>query len=227
MEDNDFVSIASLICEPKRAKILWKLLDGRAYTASELASFTATSPTSLSNHLSKLLKGNIVKAWSQGRHRYYTFANDHVAHAVEALANLAPDNELVSDSNLTAENTLRYCRSCYDHIAGHVGVHITEAMVVKGYLKCLEEVYLITHSGWGWLSQIGITKDNFQKSRRPLTRQCLDWSERRPHLAGHLGAIFLRKGLELNWFRKVEFSRKLIVTSIGKRALYDYLAINL
>lgn len=226
MEDNAFISIAALICEPTRGKILWKLLDGKAYTASELATYTDTSPTALSNHLSKLLKGNILKVMAQGRHRYYSFANENVAYAVEALASLAPERKAPSKGS-SNRSTITYCRTCYDHLAGYVGVRIAEAMVEKGYLQDEPQDYLLTNSGWNWLSQLGITKDNFTNRRRPLTRKCLDWSERRPHIAGQLGAAFLEKALKENWFRKVAFSRELVLTSKGRQILQDQLEITL
>lgn len=225
MNNQDFSMIAALIGEPTRSRILWRLLDGKAYTASELASFADVSATSLSNHLTKLLKSDMVSVVTQGRHRYYSLANENVAYAVEALANLIPDKKLprIDEKN---KGTMTYCRSCYDHLAGHIGVGMTEAMVSKNYLKQTKSDYLVTDPGWEWLAQITITKDDFQKSRRPLTRQCLDWSERRPHLAGHLGAVLFSRTLEMDWFRKIEFSRALVVTAKGEQALRDLLGIH-
>ncbi len=186
MEGNNFISVASLLCEPSRAKILWSLLDGRAYTASELALVSDLSSSSVSNHLSKLLKGNIVKVDVQGRHRYYSFANPEVAYVVESLANLSNEKPPTISSKQFIKTGVKYCRTCYDHIAGYVGVSITEAMLKKGYLTKSKNIYLVTEIGWKWFSQFNIFESDFTKSRRPLTRQCLDWSERRPHLAGHL-----------------------------------------
>ncbi len=225
MDENKFINVASLLCEPSRAKILWNLLDGRAYTASELALVSDLSPSSVSNHLSKLLDGNILRVDIQGRHRYYSFFSSDVAYTVESLANLANDN-LSSKSNKELIKTgVKYCRSCYDHLAGYVGVAVTEAMVKQGYLIKSDKVYLVTKKCWDWLSQFGILEVDFKKSRRPLTRQCLDWSERRPHLAGHLGAVLLEKMLENNWLKKVQFSREIIITSKGKQSLNDLLGI--
>lgn len=220
MEENNFISVASLLCEPSRAKIVWNLLDGRAYTASELALVSDLSPSSVSNHLSKLLSGNILRVDVQGRHRYYSFANSDVAYAVESLANLAP--KLNKKSMKTG---VKYCRTCYDHLAGYVGVTITEAMVEQGFLIKSENIYLVTKKGWDWFLQFGISESSLEKSRRPLTRQCLDWSERRPHLAGHLGAIFLEKMLENNWLKKVKFSREIVITSKGSQSINDLLGV--
>lgn len=225
MEESNFISVASLLCEPSRAKIVWNLLDGRAYTASELALVSDLSPSSVSNHLSKLLSGNILRVDVQGRHRYYSFANCDVAYVVESLANLANEKSPIKSNKKLINTGVKYCRTCYDHLAGYVGVTITEAMVEQGYLIRSENIYLVTKKGWDWFLQFGISEVDFKKSRRPLTRQCLDWSERRPHLAGHLGAVLLKKMLENNWLKKVKFSREIVITSKGLQSLNDLLGI--
>lgn len=225
MDENNFITVASLLCEPSRAKIVWNLLDGRAYTASELALVSDLSPSSLSNHLSKLLEGNILRVDVQGRHRYYSFFNSDVAYAVEALANLGSDGLNATSNKELIKTGVKYCRTCYDHLAGYVGVMITEAMIEQGYLVKSDKIYLVTKAGWDWFSQFGISEVDFKKSRRPLTRQCLDWSERRPHLAGNLGAVFLKKMLEKNWLKKVKFSREVVITSKGKQSLNDLLGV--
>ena len=227
MEENKFISIAALICEPSRAKILWDLLDGRAYTASELAMVTDLSPTSVSNHLSKLLKGNILKVDVQGRHRYYSYANPEVAYVVESLANLAYEKPFVKVEKPLNKKGVTYCRTCYDHLAGYAGVTVTEAMVLQGYLLNSKNVYLVTQKGWKFFSQFEIFESDMIKKSRPVTRQCLDWSERLPHLAGQLGALFLEKMLQNNWFKKVKFSRELVVTSKGSQSLLDSLGVAL
>ena len=226
MDDANFVSIAGLICEPVRAKILWKLLDGRAYTATELAISADVSTSSASNHLTKLLHGKVLKVDTQGRHRYYSFAHDDVAYAVEALANLTNGNDVKYDGTTPTEG-ITYCRTCYDHLAGYVGVLVTEALTKKGYLQKNQKAYHVTKEGWHWFSQFEIYENEFVKSRRPLTRQCLDWSERRPHLAGHLGAALLDLFMKNDWFRRVEFSRELVITTKGKQALSKELHISL
>lgn len=227
MEENQFVSTASLLCEPSRAKIVWNLLDGRAYTASELAIASDLSATSVSNHLSKLRNGNIVKVAVQGRHRYYTFANTEVAYVVESLANLANKKPISKQNSQVHPSGVKYCRTCYDHIAGYVGVTLVEALEKRDYLKKSKSVYLVTDTGWRWFSQFDISEKDYTKSRRPLTRQCLDWSERRPHLAGQLGAVLLEKMIQDFWFKKVAFSRELVLTSKGRQSLYEHLGIAL
>lgn len=122
---------------------------------------------------------------------------------------------------------MRYCRTCYDHLAGYVGVSIVEAMESTGYLVKYEKEYHVTEKGWKWFSQFDILQKEFKNNRRPLTRQCLDWSERRPHLAGQLGSIFLEKIIQRKWFRQVNFSRELIITAKGRQELYKLLGITL
>jgi DNA-binding transcriptional ArsR family regulator len=223
--EDKFVVISALLCEPTRARMLWNLLDGRAYTASELSLVADTSPTSASNHLAKLLEADIVKVEIQGRHRYYSLSNSEVAYAVESLANLANNGATKSVQKEPEYNGVKYCRTCYDHLAGFVGVKIVETLETKGYISKSKNIYLVSEKGWKWFAYFAISKENFTNNRRPLTRQCLDWSERRPHLAGQLGAEFLNKMLEIKWFKKVEFSRELVITAKGRQEIYELLGV--
>jgi len=225
--EQQFIKIAGLICEPARARMLWSLLDGKAYTVGELALFGEISSTSASNHLTKLLEANMVKVEIQGRHRYYSFSNREVAYVVESLAMLAKPNLPDYSDKSPKIKPIKFCRTCYDHLAGYVGVQITEALELKGYLEKSDTIYNISNTGWEWFAKLGISKLDFKVSRRPLTRQCLDWSQRRPHLAGQLGAVMLERMLEKNWFRKVDFSRELILTSEGRQELFNLLELNI
>jgi DNA-binding transcriptional ArsR family regulator len=223
-EGNEFISIAALIGEPARATILWNLLDGRAYTASELAIAAGISSTSASNHLSKLLEAGLLKVEAQGRHRYFSFARPEVAYVVESLASLTnAGSTMKNDKSVMPQ--IKYCRSCYDHLAGYVGVKITEALEKKAAIIKAGDAYNITQKGWKWLLHFDITEKDMPASRRALTRQCLDWSERRPHLAGQVAALLLHQMLEKKWFKKVQFSRELLVTTKGKSELYSLLGI--
>jgi DNA-binding transcriptional ArsR family regulator len=223
--EEKFLSITSLICEPTRAKMLWNLLDGRAYTASELSIAADISATSASNHLNKLLEADIVKVEAQGRHRYYAFSRPEVAYVVESLANLVNHNPLSHQKQQTNIKGIRFCRSCYDHLAGLVGVEVTEAMERRNLIQKSGTEYKVSAKGWKWLSELDISQDDFTNNRRPLTRQCLDWSERRPHLAGQLGATLLKTMLDRKWFKKIQFSRELVVTAKGSQELYNFLGI--
>lgn len=181
--EGKFILIAALICEPARAKMMWDLLDGRAYTASELSVSADISATSASNHLAKLLDADLVKVEIQGRHRYYSFSRPEVAYVVESLAGLARNNSTNKAKKAVEKTGITFCRTCYDHLAGFVGVRIVEALELKGIIKKSGTVYVVTKKGWEWFSIFNIPEDGFKNNRRPLTRQCLDWSERRPHLA--------------------------------------------
>lgn len=227
MEDEEkFILISTLICEPTRARMLWNLLDGRAYTAGELAIAADVSATSASNHLTKLLDANIVKVEVQGRHRYFSFATSEVAYVIEALASLASNKLPKPDRQITSRG-VKYCRTCYDHLAGYVGVTIAEAMESRGYLTKFEKEYRVTELGWTWFGQFDILQEELKNNRRPLTRQCLDWSERRPHLAGLLGSLFLDKAVEQHWFKPVQFSREMVITAKGSKELYELLGVKL
>lgn len=225
--EENFIQIASLICEPARAKMLWNLLDGRALTATELAVAADVSFSSASNHLSKLLKAGIIKFETQGRHRYYSFSKAETAYAVEALANLVNADSSARAKQETAASGVKYCRTCYDHLAGFVSVKIAEALEQKNCLQKTEKSYAVTKKGWRWFAEFGIRSDDFKNIRRPLTRQCLDWSERRPHLAGQLGATFLEKTLHRKWFTKIQFCRELQITPKGRREICQLLDIAL
>ncbi|HET6769593.1 MAG TPA: helix-turn-helix transcriptional regulator [Chitinophagaceae bacterium] len=223
--ETNFVAIAGIIGEPARAKMLWSLLDGKAYTATELAITADLSPTAVSNHLSKLLRAGVVQVDAQGRHRYYSFANPEAAYAVEALAQFVNLKNPAVKKEEAKLNGVKYCRTCYDHLAGYIGVRIAEALVKNSYLKKTKTGFEVTANGWSWFADFNIHKGDFRNSRRPVARQCLDWSERRPHLAGQLGAVFLERMFQRKWFRKVQFSRELIITAKGNQELFSLLSI--
>lgn len=226
MEENCFVDIATLIGEPARARMLWNLLDGRAYTASELAMAADISGTSASNHLAKLLGADLLKVEKQGRHKYFSFSKPEIAYVVESLASLSGHTSTKTGKE-TVLAGIKYCRSCYDHLAGYVGVKITEALEKKKAIRKSANSYLITNSGWKLLAFFEIDKDELIAGRRPLTRQCLDWSERRPHIAGQLGAMLLSNMLERSWMKRIKFSRELIITTKGRSEIGKLLNIEI
>ena len=130
------------------------------------------------------------------------------------------------NGNPTANNGFNYCRTCYGHLAGFIGVALTEAMERQQYLEKSKSCYFVTKNGWAWLSQFDISKSDFKNSRRPLTRQCIDGTERRPHLAGQLGDGLLKTMLHCGWFEKIKDSRELKMTPEGRQNLHEYLEIN-
>lgn len=221
MKEEEFIAATALLCEPSRAKIVWSLLDGRAYTASELALVADSSASSVSNHLSKLLNGDIVKVDVQGRHRYYSFANAEVAYAVESLANLVNSKPTSKSLTRLAQNDIQYCRTCYDHLAGKLGVQITEKLISKKLLQLQDKTFVVTQKGKKFFEDFGLDLTKLKKQRRQFAKACLDWSERRYHISGSLGAALLDKMLELDWLRRKENSRAIILTSHGQRELKD------
>lgn len=226
MEEYRFVDIATLIGEPARAKMLWNLLDGRAYTASELAIVADISGTSASNHLAKLLGADLLKVEKQGRHKYFSFSKPEIAYAVESLASLSGHSSGKMEKE-TVSQGIKYCRSCYDHLAGYVGVKIAEALEKKKAIRKSGNSYLVTNAGWILLADLGIDKNEMMNNRRPLTRQCVDWSERKPHIAGQVGAMLLNTMLERNWLKRIKFSRELILTSKGRSEIGKFLNVEI
>lgn len=226
METTDIEHIATLIGEPVRFRILWALLDGRAYTATELALLADTSPQNASMHLAKLVQAALLRVSSQGRHRYYSFARDEVAYALEALANLAPAPATKKPLQEKA-SPVKHCRTCYDHLAGKAGVLITESLLKKAYLVEKNNTYEISNKGQRWFAGLGIDTKVLGKQRRVLARPCLDWSERRYHLAGTLGAALLDKMLTADWLRTTKNSRAVVITGKGQQELYRLLGVRL
>lgn len=227
MEKNKFVLTASLLCEPSRAKIVWNLLDGRAYTAGELALVSDLSPTSVSNHMSKLLNGGIVKVDVQGRHRYYSFANPEVAYVVESLANLANQEPSSKPDKHLNKNDIKYCRTCYDHLAGKVGVLIVDKLISQEIIELKDKSFVVTENGNKFFRDFGLDLTDLQSQKRYFAKACLDWSERKYHLAGSLGAALLNRMLQLDWLRKTKNSRAIIVTSIGQSELREKFEVEL
>ena len=217
--------ISSLVGDPVRSSVLWQLLDGRAYTASELATGAATSPQNISMHLGKLLRANLLAVESQGRHRYYRFARQEVAYAIEALANLVPANTRPNAPHQDADTAIRYCRSCYDHLAGKIGVLIADNLLKEKIIRLPAQAYTLTPKGQSFFEGLGIDIGTLQQQRRAFARPCLDWSERKYHLSGSLGAALLSQMLERDWLRRTKHSREMIVTAKGRKALKEHFRI--
>ena len=217
--ESRFKEIASLIGDPTRATILWVLLDGKAFTATELAIAADTSPQNISMHLSKLVQAELLSVESQGRHKYYKFSNKDIAYAIEALANLIPPAKAmktVKDSPVT------HCRTCYDHLAGKVGVLITDSLLQQ---KIIDAGFEVSKKGEKWFTAFGIDIDELKQQRRSFLRPCLDWSERRHHIAGSLASALLDIMLEDDWIRRTKHSRAIVITAKGQKKLYEYFKI--
>ena len=224
-DDAAFPALMSLLGEPGRAKMLWQLLDGRALTATELAHYADVSPQSASAHLAKLVAAELLVVERQGRHRYYCFARPEVAYALEAVANLVPPTRRTAAQPPTG---LRYVRTCYDHLAGRVAVDICQALIERGMLLEEGPELTLTPAGQSWFADLGVgTADLIGTGRRVLARPCLDWSERRRHLAGTLGAALLRQLQALGWLRSTTQAREVILTPAGQSGLYEQLGIRI
>lgn len=223
--ENSITEIASLIGDPVRAKILWSLMDGRAYTARELSIGAETTPQNLSMHLGKLLRAGLLAVEVQGRHRYYTIAREEVAYAIEAMANLLPDQHGVTKEIDMVP--IRYCRTCYDHLAGKVGVLLMEGLVRQKWLVYRDRELEVTARGAQWFGDLGVDVAEVRRQRRAFAKPCLDWTERRHHLAGALGAAVLEQMLEMHWLKKTANSRAVVVTARGQQALETQFKIQL
>jgi DNA-binding transcriptional ArsR family regulator len=218
--ESRFKEIASLIGDATRATILWVLLDGKAFTATELAIAADTSPQNISMHLSKLVEAELLSVESQGRHKYYKFSSKDIAYAIEALANLIPPAKTIK----TKESPVTYCRTCYDHLAGKVGVLITDSLLQQ---KVIDSNFEVSKKGEKWFADFGILTEELKKQRRSFLRPCLDWSERRQHIAGSLATALLDSMLEDDWIRRTKNSRAIVITAKGQKKTWEYFKINI
>ncbi|MFJ9539392.1 ArsR/SmtB family transcription factor [Streptomyces sp. NPDC101225] len=217
--------LAGLIADETRSACLLALLDGRAWTASELARHAGVAASTLSEHLGKLVAGGLLTEERQGRHRYVRLAGTRVAQLVEDLAAQVDPEGAVRPRGLresSAASAMAWGRTCYDHLAGRLGIAVTDAMTLRGLLR-QDTGFALTDAGVAWFGSTGIALD--RKGRRPLARACLDWTERRPHLAGAAGAALCRHALETGWCVRVGSERAVKVTPSGARALEDLLGV--
>jgi len=221
---------AALIADPARAAILMALMDGRAHPASTLAYAANLSPQAASNHLAKLLDGGMVLVEAEGRHRYYRLARPEIAAALEALQALAPRVRAIDEPRSPEARRLRAARTCYDHLAGRLGVAIAQAMEARGLLSApanepAGKLYGLTEAGARWFEEFGVDLPAAMPRHRPPARRCLDWTERRHHLAGPLGAALLKRLLALGWVIRNPGNRAVTVTPAGAEGLRRSLGI--
>jgi len=235
--DADVARAAALVAEPARAKVLIALADGRALPASLLATEAGVSAQTISAHLHKLLDGGLVAVERSGRHRYYRLAGPDVAAAVEALARIAKPQPIKSLRQSTRAATLREARTCYDHLAGRLGVALLEGLVRRDALKrtdggegadrrpddplaqqLLDGPYALGSAADEVFGELGVDV-SAQVSRRKLLRFCVDWSEQRHHLAGQLGASVTDSLLDRGWVRRRPRQRAVDLTEAGRKGL--------
>jgi len=211
--------IAALMGDVARANILSALMDGRALTASELAWHGGVSAQTTSGHLAKLSEARLIAMTRQGRHRYYRLASPEVAQAIEALMAVASFGPKRHRPVGPKDEALRRARTCYDHLAGRLGIALADALTSQDHLVLSESAGALTGKGQRFLCSFGIELEDEHRNRRAVCRTCLDWSERRPHLAGRLGSALCTRMFDLGWIERIKDSRALAITTEGRGGL--------
>lgn len=219
-------TIAALIGDPARATILSALLSGQALPASDLAYRAHITPQTASSHLAKLVDGGLLDVTRTGRHRYYRLKNAEVAHALEILTSLAAPPRLKTPRDSAAYDALCFARTCYDHLAGQMGVALTQALIDKGIVTADDQSYVLTEAGTQWLVSWNIEEEALRQGRRLFARPCVDWSERRDHMAGALGSAITKQLFEKGWIMRLPGHRAVRVTDVGRRGFRDEFGID-
>ncbi|MHC0037680.1 ArsR/SmtB family transcription factor [Pseudoneobacillus sp. C159] len=228
MNFDPFVSeVASLVSEQSRSTMLLTLLDGRKYTVSELAMMAKITPQTASFHLTKMIEKGIIKSEKLGRHKYLSIANSDVASVLESFLALSPERKPNSFRAVSRTKEIHFARTCYDHLAGKLGVAVTNSLLQNHYIYEHEENFELTSVGEHFFNSIGIDHNQLRKKRRAFTCKCLDWSERKFHLAGALGHSLLLYFLENNWMERIPSTRALKITNKGKSSLKDVFGITI
>jgi DNA-binding transcriptional ArsR family regulator len=218
----DMAEIGALIGDPARANMLAALADGQALTATELSFIAHVTPQTTSGHLAKLAAANLLTLARQGRHRYYRLASPLVAQMLESIMTVAavqlpPRRRLPS----RIDDEMRAARTCYDHLAGRLGVGLADALGARGQIVLTEDGGEVTEAGLAFLAAFGANLAPIKGSRRPFCRPCLDWSERRWHLAGAVGAALCRRCHALGWIERRRDSRAIAITAAGRRGFAE------
>ncbi len=219
--------VAALVGDPARANILCALLGGRALTATELAFAAGVSPQTTSGHLGKLLAARLLVLMKQGRHRYYRLAGPHVGQMLESIMNVALTGPPRFQPKSRLDETLRHARTCYDHIAGVLGVGLAERLIEREFVILGDEAGEVTPSGTDFLSKLGVDLSGARAKRRVFCRPCVDWTERRSHIGGAVGAALATRCFELKWIEPVRDSRALTITPAGRRGLMEIFALSI
>ncbi|WP_447955996.1 ArsR/SmtB family transcription factor [Vreelandella sp. EE7] len=224
-EGPNIVRVAALIGDNTRAEVLSALMSGCALTATELADTAGVTKQTISFHLGKLLEAELLAVEKQGRHRYFRLAGPELASLLESLMGLAFKSQSTPRFTGPRDPALRKARICYDHLAGELGVAMYERMLQAAILQPHTDGLTLTDQGRSWFMQWGIDADILARAKRPLCRTCLDWSERRHHLAGALGSALLTRIQALGWARREHESRIITFSEAGEKALWATLAL--
>jgi predicted transcriptional regulator len=207
--------------------MLMALADGRAQPAGELAYAAGVTAQTASSHLAKLLAGGLLAVETEGRHRYYRLAGSHVALALENLASIAPGGAVRRMPHSPEARELQFARCCYDHLAGSLGVAVTQALQDRAFIvAAADKQFGVTQAGMEWFSAMGLDVAALKPTRRGLARQCLDWTERRHHLAGPLGVELMSRLCVIGWVRRSKSSRAVQVTPKGWAGLKEQLGVD-
>ncbi len=220
----NIAAIASLIGEPTRAKMMIALMGGKALTASELALEAEITSSTASSHLFKLVESQLLIVRKQGRHKYFQLNGREIAELLETLLNISSKVEYSNVVTGPKNSNLRKARVCYDHLAGELGVSLLTALKERGYIYSQTGNLILSASGNSFFIDIGVDLEQLSKQRRPLCKACLDWSERRSHLAGTLGQWILNDLFRRKWAKKDMDSRVILFSENGLRQfrkLYD------
>jgi DNA-binding transcriptional ArsR family regulator len=219
--------VAALVGNPARANILIALMDGRALTASELAHVAGVSPQTASEHLARLTGANLLSLTKQGRHSYFRLSSAKIARMIESIMVVAADGPQRYRPRWNGDDELRTARTCYDHIAGRLGVALTDALTCGGHLVLSDDGGMVTPAGEKLLNGFGVLVEEARQGRRTFCRPCLDWSERRPHLAGALGAALADRCFDLGWIARMRDSRALKISPKGERGFAEVFGVTL
>jgi DNA-binding transcriptional ArsR family regulator len=221
----DFASVAKLLANHARSAMVGAMLGGRAMTAGELARLAGVAPSTASEHLEILVAGGLVVVSAQGRHRYFGMASADVAEALEAFARICPELPIRSLRSSDETRALRRARTCYDHLAGTLGVALTDAVLARRWLVADGAGLVVGTHGRQGFADLGVDVVMVERQRRPFARLCLDWTERRPHLAGALGAAVAGALLDRGWVEPQTEGRAIRVTSVGANHLHKLLDV--
>ena len=216
--------VGALIGDSARASMLTALMSGKALTASELAREAGVTVQTASSHLGKLEQGGLLQLRKQGRHKYFSLASDEVAQVLEGLMGLVAGNQPLRSRIGPSEVALRNARVCYNHLAGDKGIQLYDSLLAQGHLCNAGGALTLTPAGETFTTQFGIDLAVLQAGKAALCRECLDWSERRSHLAGSLGRAYLSRFEEMRWVKRVEDSRVIKFTRKGNEGFDQYFA---
>lgn len=224
-EGPDIAHIAALIGDPARANMLTALMSGKALTVSELAEEAGVTIQTASSHLSKLDQGGLLRPRKQGRHKYFSLASEDVAHVLEGLMGLAAGSGHLRNRTGPKDTKLRKARVCYNHLAGDMGTQLFDSLMARRYLALVDDDLSLTESGANFAASFQIDLDDLRRNRTPLCRECLDWSERRSHLAGSLGRAFLSRFEELSWAKRDQKTRVVTFSTVGAQEFEKLFAV--